>query len=51
MVLANLRFDSLVLVVAATASVIILVVRTIVGYLNARVSPGHGLRQDTRAVR
>ncbi|CAM9136063.1 unnamed protein product, partial [Laminaria digitata] len=37
LVLANLRFDSLVLVVAATASVVILVVRTIVGYLNARI--------------
>ena len=38
LVLANLRFDSPVLVVAATASVILLVVRTVVGYLNARVS-------------
>lgn len=40
LVLANLRFDSPVLVVAATVSVVLLVVRTVVGYLNARVSDG-----------
>ena len=51
MVLANLRFDSLVLVVAATASVVLLVVRTIVGYLNARVSRGDGWREDARPTR
>lgn len=38
LVLANLRFDSPVLVAAATVSVVLLVIRTIVGYLNARVS-------------
>lgn len=38
LVLANRRFDSPVLVAAATVSVVLLVIRTIVGYLNARVS-------------
>eukprot|EP00752_Nemacystus_decipiens_P016356 g14627.t1 len=37
LVLANLRFDSPVLVAAATLSVVLLVIRTIVGYLNARI--------------
>ncbi|CAM9667331.1 unnamed protein product [Ectocarpus sp. 12 AP-2014] len=37
LVLANLRFDSPVLVAAATVSVVLLVIRTIVGYLNARI--------------
>lgn len=38
LVLANLRFDSPVLVVAATISVIFFVVRTGLGYINTRVS-------------
>lgn len=41
LVLANLRFDSPVLVAAATVSVVLLVIRTIVGYLNARVGLRH----------
>lgn len=50
LVLANLRFDSPVLVIAATASVIILVIRTVVGYLNARVSWTHCYARVSRVI-
>lgn len=46
LVLANLRFDSPVLVAAATVSVVLLVIRTIVGYLNARVSVPESWRRQ-----
>lgn len=50
LVLANLRFDSPVLVAAATVSVVVLVIRTIVGYLNARVSGPESCRRRRRGT-